>query len=434
MKVAGFLFLTFFIFSYLLASEGGWTSNGGDTLSTRNNPWFLEDLWIKKEISFCIQMGDFSVSSKEARMAVTKALKDWQQLLKLSEFSIKPIGSSRRRLATNFRYQSSCDSNTHLKFLFGTYDLQVEKLIKERGYPVAFAQMIEYDPQDGSGKGIIWLMPDQGDNVYQGKGIFPFWYLGALHPVIMHELGHVFGVGHQFGSFMDSHFPYQVYLHYLNYLHEVSGLDEPINQRPFYLDALDHLSSSNFLNYSAPAAGTNNGHPKICTLYELGAQNDDLDTLGLKRNKLLFSEEIFHRLLKWSFPPGYAGRFQLCLQSEVVSYFPKKEYRTVFHISSLDGVYKGKLPVTFKPNYDDQIIPLQGFYQLHKLKEFLTPLTFLKLRSHYHRGFVTHNGRKIEFSLKGYTKKSLTFAWQDRLMEYQFNSLYEHYINKKPTQ
>lgn len=341
-----------------------------------------------------------SADKIEIEKAITRALADWQQILKQSAFSLKAIGGSRRRLAAHFDYSETCDAGTDLKFLFGVYNQQVRTLIKQKGYPIAFSQMTDYDPVQGSGKGVIWLMPDRGTNIYQGMAIIPFWQHGAVYPVLMHELGHVWGIGHDFGSFMAAEVPNKIVTNYLHYVRQPG--DAIANQvpKPLNLKLFSSISSTSFSNASAPIIHENYQHPTVCTRFAINDQSDQLAVLNLSANNLFAYQDIFHLIFNWQFPPDYEGIFQLCLKTQLQTIFPSPTYQTILAVRSLDKAYQGIIPVQlFAPPVSEGEYAIQGFYHLHNFRQFLTRQIFLTFPAHNHRGKITVKNQEIEFKL-----------------------------------
>lgn len=141
-----------------------------------------------------------------------------------------------KKLATRFTYQSECLANTDLKFLLGvTRGKLFSRLIKrfpsinyKRTAGIAIRThytnpTINNEVKKIGGRGLIWISPDKGDFSYTGdRGHYftSIWdkpnytasefqelnlhpsiklqdvFINPFVPVILHELGHVFGYRH----------------------------------------------------------------------------------------------------------------------------------------------------------------------------------------------------------------------------------------------
>ena len=99
-------------------------------------------------------------------------------------------------------------------FFLGRLTPEIRLTQLDRASPaVAFAALGKVDDQTGRGKGFIWLAPDSGPDRYQGPtGLEKFWGPDAhVQDVLLHELGHVFGLPHlKAPSVMSEDFPAQV--------------------------------------------------------------------------------------------------------------------------------------------------------------------------------------------------------------------------------
>lgn len=188
---------------------GGMTSSGGDWVTDSENPWFVG----KAPITWCVQRNaDFSRSKDSAINIIESAFADWKTAIlslspKTTTFTL-PDGQL-KNLSTNFSYSEDCDKNTDLVFKLGILDSEVREDLKLRAkFVVGAAVRKTYDEKTGRGKGYIWLVPDQGKNVFQGPAKKLFWSDDEIiRLVVSHEIGHTLGFSHNLNQIMSSELP-----------------------------------------------------------------------------------------------------------------------------------------------------------------------------------------------------------------------------------
>lgn len=178
--------------------------NGGEFITHERNPWFIGE----EPVSYCLKIdANFSLAEEEVYRLTTSALSEWSDTLN----SLNPEKLPKRfgtlvgkTLSTQFRYEF-CNADTELTFYFGEIDQRVQKqMISYSDYLVGFAHRDEFDPKTARGKGFVWIAPDQGPLKYRGPAWREsrFWQpepinqTNPLKLVLLHELGHVFGLRH----------------------------------------------------------------------------------------------------------------------------------------------------------------------------------------------------------------------------------------------
>lgn len=182
--------------------DGGWTSGGGELIKDKHNPWFLNNI---QRIYYCIEIDqdNFSLNEKLVRLRVSQAIDFWKK-----EFE-KTDSLSNIKIATqDFIEQVSCNHQTDLSFQFGYLSPKQLSKVSNHNQHVAFSVRTEYDSIHLKGKGFIYLSADSGPLALdiehdiegmwsQGQGYMAQW-------ILVHELGHVFGIPHDPSSILMS--------------------------------------------------------------------------------------------------------------------------------------------------------------------------------------------------------------------------------------
>lgn len=177
---------------------GIWSSGGGDTHLDQGNPWFLGDV---ATVSYCLEQSpDFTVHEDESAVVVMNAFAYWQEEFGFAAYVTKD--RKRQQGTQNFQPTEDC-SNADIRFQFG--NLHPDQLAwlqsqgKKRQDFVGIAVRTHYDSRNMRGKGFIYISPDFGPNAFSRKSTKPIWADGSygnLHKILVHELGHVFGIPH----------------------------------------------------------------------------------------------------------------------------------------------------------------------------------------------------------------------------------------------
>lgn len=189
--------------------------NGGEYITTERNPWFLGG-----PVKYCIKQdpATFSLSSDQARTAIAKVFQTWNSILKpmyrwnQMEAPLLLAAKGVLWLAIDFN-EVDCSQAHELEFQLGTFDKSIETALSYRAKDIlALSLRDQYSDQTGRSKGRIWIAPDKGDRAYKGPNPGAgFWGMKQnFHNVLMHELGHVFGIPHLEFGFMAANFPARV--------------------------------------------------------------------------------------------------------------------------------------------------------------------------------------------------------------------------------
>jgi hypothetical protein len=167
--------------------------------SYSDSAWFLDS---SKTINYCIDRDSkFSLSEAELRSKLDWAFAQWIEYIDEQEnLKARPLSL---QLARQVQWVENCD-NADLRFLFGLENETISQYKKQDFFhPVSFARRTQYNSRLGWGKGIVWVANDDEfrDLATDGKSIS--WTNSLkIKAILLHELGHVFGVGHSDGTIM----------------------------------------------------------------------------------------------------------------------------------------------------------------------------------------------------------------------------------------
>lgn len=173
------------------SGENGWSSSGGDdTPASIGAAWFLGDAPIKA--CLIVEQG-YPKSITDLTTIVLQSARTWKNYY---QNKVLPMNTN-RLIHPSFMIslQETCDTTTELKIIFGlkTPDVQVE--LKKYYNPFGFATLQSYDVEKKRGKGFIWIA--------NPKEAYAESHEASLNALVLHELGHVYGVPHVKGTIMD---------------------------------------------------------------------------------------------------------------------------------------------------------------------------------------------------------------------------------------
>jgi len=177
--------------------EGG---NGTDNSRAEDgSAWFLGE---GNTIKYCLEAtADFGLSQQAAGVEIRAAFSTWAQYIQDKKVNQSPFPTA-LTIAHKTLEMTACDGTEDLKFELGFDDDEIKKFKSKYENPTAFAERVQYDKKAGWGKGIIWVSKARVVDPNMG---FPEWTDDKLlRAILLHELGHVYGVEHIQGTIMDS--------------------------------------------------------------------------------------------------------------------------------------------------------------------------------------------------------------------------------------
>lgn len=199
MKAASILLVFAFAISTQAFAVGGYSGGGSDyhEIGT-GTAWFIGT----KEIPYCIQKSDnFGLSTTEIQQNFDSAVQTWTRYIQ--DRKIQTTLPREHQLNLNFRYVGACQGTELVRLYFGLEPKEVLEAKKKFEKPYAFAIRESYDLAAGMGKGFIWFAQTGSLFPKAGTTGFPNWTQPyTLHGMMLHELGHVLGVGHMDGTIM----------------------------------------------------------------------------------------------------------------------------------------------------------------------------------------------------------------------------------------
>lgn len=197
----------------LFASQFSWAriggtevGNGGDSFPPfHDTAWFLGSRPVKACV---VRAVDFPLDETAVRASITSAFSRWVRYLNFKGvydigYLYPPEGDTPRsaslRLSENLQLNPVCMGDEDLTFYFGAETPEISENRKVFEDPVSFVQRAPYDIDAGWSRGYVWVGRD-------GIGEFDWRTPQLLDGTLLHEMGHIFGVGHVPGTIMSEKF------------------------------------------------------------------------------------------------------------------------------------------------------------------------------------------------------------------------------------
>lgn len=215
--------------------QGGFIDgNSGSYITYENNPWFLaNENDAQAKFTYCISANEadygelYSIPLKNAQDLIALALNQWdvvlsemkkainyksdnQQSLNDQLDSLKIIDRSPKKIVSASQ-EVGCDNNPapDLVFLFAEDTHKDVSYIKGIKAKIGASIRTFYDPKNFKSKGLIWIVPDIKNNLTD-MAKNRWQEMWRFHAVVLHEIGHIYGLPHDSVEIMQETFPLAV--------------------------------------------------------------------------------------------------------------------------------------------------------------------------------------------------------------------------------
>ena len=189
-----FVGLCFAVLMFLTAqARAGISTNGTSFVVDQNNVWNLG----AAPVEYCVDTHrGFPLSRETTRRIVRESFDDWRKFfvkhgLDRMEFDQLPGGRA-LGLSLEFREVESCgESSERIRFVFGAITPEISKALEHQEHALGLTIRGDYDHESLRNGGIVWVRSSPISE-------------SAYKHLILHEVGHVFGMEHDSVYVMDS--------------------------------------------------------------------------------------------------------------------------------------------------------------------------------------------------------------------------------------
>lgn len=196
-----FLFILSFVLTFSSTSYAGISTNGGSLTKDQNNVWYLGDQTVR----YCVEHDSTSpIVQDEVRQLIRHAINDWKDFFKkyqLDQLAFDNLKNhSQLKLSLKFEEQKSCDEDPELlRFIFSDEVPYLKSgiTIDEIKNSLALAIRSDYNHKTYRNGGVVWIRD------------VPLTKRQLKH-LLLHELGHIFGMEHDSVYVMDTHVADQI--------------------------------------------------------------------------------------------------------------------------------------------------------------------------------------------------------------------------------
>ncbi len=229
--------LIFLLVMFLTASSwAGWSSSGGEFMRDRNNPWFVTNT---KEVHYCIKSDPqgFSASIVKTSKTIEKAFAFWKREFADEDTS---FGVGTQTFIPSSLANLACRGDEPLTFYLGYNSLSEDQRKKlsdmETGGASNYLGLTvrtDYDVATLTGKGFVLLGSDLGDTAPKSYPTGLWSQEGLLLRILIHEIGHIYGVPHITNTFMAADYPEKLFKNFTQYR-------DPVVRETFFKPGSDY--------------------------------------------------------------------------------------------------------------------------------------------------------------------------------------------------
>lgn len=186
---------------------------GAELLQGKQNPWFIQNT---ATIKYCVKIDEdsFGATRESATNAISIAINYWKAEFKDARWSGESQGI---KVATQVFEEVACsndvevtEDNVDIVFQFGVLSKSQIDIVRTPTRYVAFTVRTAYDETQFKGKGFVYVSPEQGDLRADDQEIARSpWAIEngrLLQFVLMHELGHIYGLTLKGNGLMSANF------------------------------------------------------------------------------------------------------------------------------------------------------------------------------------------------------------------------------------